>query len=183
MSYLTYQKHNDYEIINLIREGDNDAMELMFDKYSRLISKKIYKFNLYFEYDDMYQEGMMILYKSINTFDESYSKSFTRYFEQNLQRKYSTILTKKIRRQEIFKNNENYIYETNNNLNQNSVYYELLKKEISKILTNNEHLVYTLRELKNYSISFIKEKYGLNEKEIYNSLHRAKKKINKHFAK
>ncbi len=183
MSYLTYQKHNDYEIINLIREGNNDALELMFDKYSRLISKKIYKFNLYYEFDDMYQEGLMILNKSINSFDESYSKSFTKYFEQNLQRKYSTILTKKIRRHEIYKNNELFIYEANNNLNQNSVYFELLKKEIAKILTNNEYLVYTLRELNNYSITFIKEKSGYTEKEIYNSLHRAKVKIKKHFAK
>ena len=183
MRYLTYQKHNDYEIINLIREGNDEALELMFDKYSRLISKKIFKFNLYFEYDDMYQEGMMILYKSINSFDEIYAKSFTRYFELNLERKFITILTKHIRRKEIFRNNENYIYETNHNINQNSVYYDLLKKEIAKILTNTEHLVYTLRELNNYSITYIKENHGLSDKVIYNSLHRAKVKIKKHFNK
>ncbi len=180
---MTYPKHNDYEIINLIREGNNEALELMFDKYSRLISKKIYKFNLYREYDDMFQEGMMILYKSIKAFNESYQKSFTRYFELNLERKFMTILSKRIRRREIFKNNELYIYETNNNLNQNSVYYDLLKKEIAKILTNNEHLVYTLRELNNYSITYISEKHGMSDKEIYNSLHRAKVKIKKYFNK
>jgi len=182
-SYLTYPMYNDYEIINLIREGNNEALELMFDKYSRLISKKIYKFNLYKDYDDMFQEGMMILYKSIKAFNEIYKKSFTRYFELNLERKYMTILTKRIRRMEIFKNNELFIYETNNNLNQNSVYYELLKKEIAKILTNNEHLVYTLRELNNYSITYISEKHSMTDKEIYNSLHRAKVKIKKHFNK
>ena len=180
---MTYQRYNDYEIINLIREGNDEALKLMFDKYSRLISKKIYKFNLYFDYDDMHQEGLMILYKSIKVFDEAYAKSFTRYFEQNLERKFSTILTKKIRRNEIFKNNENFIYETNNNVNQNSVYYDLLKKEIAKVLTYNEHLVYTLRELNNYSITYIKENHGLSEKVIYNCLHRAKVKIKKHFAK
>lgn len=180
---MAYPRHNDYEIINLIREGNNEALELMFDKYSRLISKKIYKFNLYKEYDDMFQEGMMILYKSIKAFDDGYSKSFTKYFELNLNRKYITILTKKIRRREIFKNNELFIYETNNNLNQNSVYYDLLKKEIAKVLTNTEHLVYTLRELNNYSITYISEKHGMSDKEIYNSLHRAKVKIKKHFNK
>ena len=180
---MTYLAHNDYEIINLIREGNDEALALMFDKYSRLISKKIFKFNLYFDYDDMYQEGMMILYKSIKAFDEVYSKSFTRYFEQNLERKFITILSKRIRRREIFKNNENYIYETNHNINQNSVYYDLLKKEIAKILTNSEYLVYTLRELNNFSIKYIRENHGLNDKEIYNSLHRAKMKIKKHFNK
>ena len=180
---LTYLKHNDYEIICQIREGNNEALELMFDKYSRLISKKIYRFNLYKEYEDMYQEGMMILHKSIKSFDEIYSKSFTRYFEQNLERKYITIISKKIRRREIFKNNEKYIYETNHNIYQNSVYYDLLKKEISKILTNTEYFVYTLRELNNYSIKYIREKHGLDDKVIYNSLHRAKVKIKKHFNK
>ncbi|MCK5761960.1 MAG: sigma-70 family RNA polymerase sigma factor [Candidatus Izimaplasma sp.] len=180
---MTYPKHNDYEIISLRREGDNDALELMFDKYSRLISKKIYKFNLYQDYDDMFQEGMMILYKSIRSFNEIYSKSFTRYFELNLDRKFITILSKKIRRREIFKNNELFIYETNSNINQNSVYYDLLKKEIAKILTYSEHLVYTLRELNNYSITYIKEKHGMSDKEIYNALHRAKVKIKKHFNK
>ena len=183
MTYLAYPAHNDYEIINLIREGNNEALELMFDKYSRLISKKIYKFNLYQEYDDMFQEGMMVLYKSIKSFDEIYSKSFTRYFELNLQRKYMTILSKKIRRREIFKNNELFIYETNSNVNQNSVYYDLLKKEIAKTLTNVEYLVYTLRELNNFSITYIKEKHHMSDKEIYNALHRAKVKIKKHFNK
>jgi len=180
---LTYPKHNDYEIISLIREGNNEALELMFDKYSRLISKKIYKYNLYKEYDDMFQEGLMILHKSIKTFDDSFSKSFTRYFELNIDRKYITILTKRNRRRDIFKKNELFIYETNNNLNQSSVYYDLLKKEIAKILTNIEHLVYTLRELNNYSITYIKEKHDISDKEIYNALHRAKVKIRKHFNK
>jgi len=183
VTYLTYPAYNDYEIIDLIREGNNEALELMFDKYSRLISKKIYKFNLYQEYDDMFQEGMMILYKSIKSFDDSYSKTFTRYFELNLDRKYITLLSKKVRRREIFKNNELFIYETNSNVNQNSVYYDLTKKEIAKILTNSEYLVYTLRELNNYSVSYISEKHGMKDKEIYNSLHRAKAKIKKHFNK
>lgn len=178
---MNYIKHNDYEIISQIREGNNEALELMFDKYKPLISKKIYKFNLYYDYDDMYQEGQMILFKSIECFDEKYSKTFTRYFEQNLERKYITIVSKLVRRKEIFKNNELYIFETNHYDPDNSVYFELLKKEIAKILTYTENLVYTLRELNNYSISYIQENYGLGEKVIYNSLHRAKIKIKKHF--
>lgn len=180
---MTYLAHNDYEIINQIREGNDEALELMFDKYSRLISKKIFKFNLYKEYDDMFQEGLMILFKSIKSFDEVYSKSFTRYFELNLERKYMTILSKKIRRTEIFKSNEKYIYETNHNIFPNSVYYELLKKEIAKVLTDTEYLVYTLRELNNFSITYIRENHDISDKVIYNSLHRAKCKIKKHFKK
>ncbi|MFK5883626.1 MAG: sigma-70 family RNA polymerase sigma factor [Candidatus Izemoplasma sp.] len=178
---MIYQHYNDYEIISLIREGNNDAIELMFDKYSKLIYKKIYKFNLFYDVDDMFQEGQMILHKSINKFSEKYNKTFTRYFEQNLERKYITIINKRKRRAEIFSGNKQYIYESNHNVFENSVYYDILIKEIGKILTDTEKLVYTLRELNNYSVSYIKDKLGINEKVIYNSLHRAKIKINEHF--
>lgn len=178
---MIYQHYNDYEIISLIREGNNDAIELMFDKYSKLIYKKIYKFNLFYDLDDMFQEGQMILLTSINKFSDKYNKSFTRYFEQNLERKFITIINKRKRRTEIFASNKNYIYESNHNAFENSVYYDILIKEIGEILTNTEKMVYTLRELNNYSVSYIKSTLGLSEKVIYNSLHRAKIKINKHF--
>lgn len=174
-------RHNDYEILFLIREGNEEALGLMFEKYSPLIYKKIYQFNLQYELDDMVQEGMMVLDKSIRLFEEKYDKTFTRYFEQNLHRKYMSIVTMRVRRSEIFKDNELYIYETNHAVHQKSVYYELYLKEIKKILTKREILVYTLRELKNYSISFIRDNYELSEKTIYNSLHRAKSKIHSHF--
>lgn len=178
---MTYYKHNDYEIISQIKEGNNEALELLFEKYKPLISKKIYKFNLYYDFDDMYQESLMVLFKSMNRFEEKYSKTFTRYFEQNLERKFITIVTKRVRRGEIFRNNQKYIYESNHNTVLNSVYFDLAKKEITKVLTNTENLVYTLRELNNFSISYIHTNYGLTEKVIYNSLHRAKIKIRKHF--
>ncbi len=179
---MKYVKHNDYEIINLIKDGNQDALMLMFDKYKNLISKKIYKFNLVYEYDDAYQEALMILYKSLVKFDDRQNKSFTRFFELNLDRRFITIVSKKVRRSEIFKQNELYIYENNHSIDSNSVYYELYKKEIAKILTKQEFLVYTLRELCNFSISYIHNEYGLEDKKIYNTLHRAKVKIRTHFA-
>jgi len=178
---MDFLKHNDFEILYAIREGNTEALELMFEKYRHFISKKIYKFNLQYDYDDMYQEGLMILYKSIRFFSEDYHKSFTRYFEMNLERKLMSIVTKRRRRGEIFNSNELYIYEHNHNTLQNSVYYELYEKEIEKILTKQEFLVYTLRELKNYSARYISEKTGISVKIIYNALHRSKAKIKAHF--
>ena len=178
---MAFIKHNDYEIIFLIREGNDEALTLMFEKYTPLIYKKISKFNLGYEAEDMYQEGLMILHKSIKKFEEKFDKSFTRYFEQNLERKFISIVTMKYRRENIFKGNQHYIFESHKANVSNSVYYELMLDEISKVLTKNENLVYTLGELNNYSIAFIKSKYGINEKTIYNSLHRAKVKIAKHF--
>lgn len=175
-------KHNDYEIISLARGGNHEALELMFDKYSPLIYKKIYKFNLGYDREDMYQEALMLLHHSLKKFDESNNKSFTRYFEMNLERKFISIVSKRIRRQEIMEQNMPYIIEQNHCRNMNDEYFPLYLEEISKILTKTEVLVYTLRELKNYSITYIRDNYQLEEKVIYNSLYRAKSKINSHFA-
>jgi len=178
---LDYQRYNDYEIIALIKEGNNDAINLMFDKYSKLISKKIFKFNLYYVYDDMFQEGQMILLNSIHKFEDRYNKTFTRYFEQNLERKYMTFINKMKRRNDIFKENINYIYESNHNVFANSHYYDILLKEIRSILTKIELEVFVLREVKNYSVKFICNKLALEDKFVYNTIHRSKAKIKAHF--
>jgi len=176
-----YYKHNDYEILHEIREGNHEALGLMFEKYKHLIAKNIGQFQLGYEYDDMMQEGYMILYKSITSFDMAERKTFTKYFELNLRRKFITIVSKRVRRTEIFYQHQNYIYEHNHRTSSNSVYYPLYLEEIAKILTKKEYLVYTLRELKNFSIEYIHSNYHLSNKTIYNSLHRAKAKIKAHF--
>lgn len=178
---MVFKGHNDFEVLYQIREGNEEALQLMFEKYNSLISKKIYKFNLAYEYEDIHQEGLMMLYKSILTYNEKYAKTFTRYFEMNFERKLMTIVTKKRRRSEIFSSNELYIYEHNHNASGNSVYFELYKKEIEKVLTNEEYLVYTLRELKNYSIDYISKQTSLKTKQIYNIMHRSRSKIKTHF--
>jgi len=178
---MVFEGHNDFEVLYQIREGNEEALQLMFRKYKSLISKKIYKFNLAYEYEDIYQEGLMILYKSILAYNEEFSKTFPRYFEMNFERKLMTIVTKKRRRSEIFSSNELYIYEHNHNTTANSVYFELYKKEIEKVLTKEEYLVYTLRELKNYSINYISSNTSLKTKQIYNILHRSRSKIKIHF--
>lgn len=178
---MGYIGHNDYEILYLLKEGNQEAMHLMFEKYKGLISKKIFKFNLQYEFDDMYQESLMVLLKTIRHFDMKHAKSFTRYFEMNLERKFMTIVSKRRRRQEIFKENELYIFEKNHSTTISSQYYELYAKEIEKILTNEEYLVYTLREIKNYSVKYISSELERTDKQIYNIIHRAKTKIRTHF--
>ena len=165
----------------MIREGNQDALEIMFDKYKLLIYKIINKFNLIYDVEDMYQEGLLILYKSIRFFDFNNGKSFTRYFEQNFNRKLISIVSKRVRRAEILQQNIHYIFENNKIKVDNNVYAGIYLEEIKKVLTKTEFLVYTLRELNNFSVQFITENHDLSEKNVYNSLYRAKKKIESHF--
>lgn len=178
---MNFREHNDYEILHAIREGDPDALELMFAKYRPLISKIIGLFHLGYDYDDMMQESLLVLYRSIQSYRPEERKTFTRYLEGNLRRRFITIVTQRVRRRDIFRSNEHYIFEQAHETNSRSPYFDLYLDEIAKILTKREFLVYTLRELNNYSIEYIEARHGMSSKSVYNSLHRAKAKIRSHF--
>ena len=75
---MTYFEHNDYEILYQIKEGNQEALHLMFEKYNNLIAKKIFQFNLQYDFEDMMQEGRMMLFKSIREFQDKHQKSFTK---------------------------------------------------------------------------------------------------------
>lgn len=94
---MNFRNYNDYEIISLMKQGSEEAFELMVEKYKLFIAKKIGKFNLGDDYDDCLQEGIILLYKSAIKFKEVYNKTFTRYFEGNLENRFISICRTKSR--------------------------------------------------------------------------------------
>ena len=153
----------------------------MVEKYSRFISKKIHKFNLAYEYDDLYQEGLNILYRSITVFDAKYNKTFTRFFELNYERHLISFIRVKKNRTHIEYTHQDEIRENNHNIRETSFYYKLYLEEVKQILTPRELHVYMLREVNNYTIESISKTLDIEIKSVYNSCHRAKSKIRQHF--
>ncbi len=89
------KKYNDYELLYLIAEKNEHALDIMFDKYTNLIRKRIELFKIQSRLvDDFFQEGLLVLDKAIRRFDESYNKTFTRYFDELLQWRFMEILRK-----------------------------------------------------------------------------------------
>ncbi len=175
--------HNDYEIIERIKQGCESSFELLVENYKRFISKKIYKFNLYYDYEDTFQEGLILLYKTALAFDPSFNKTFTRFFEMSLERYLITRVNTIIRRKDKMVRYRDSIAEFNHCIKENSVYYELHLNEIKTILTPLEFLVFEKRHVKMFSIDDISKTHELTKKKIYNSLQRAKEKIQRHFNK
>ena len=60
---MNFRDYNDFEIINLVKQGDEEAFKLMVDKYRFLVAKKIKNFNLMTDFDDCFQEALMLLHK------------------------------------------------------------------------------------------------------------------------
>lgn len=71
---MEYRNVNDYEVLYLISERNEDAYQYMFTKYTPFIKKsafslyKRYK-NIGIEYDDLIQEGMFGLSESLKKYD------------------------------------------------------------------------------------------------------------------
>lgn len=172
---------NDYEVIARIKEGDDQALEHLASNYSSFIAKKIHSYSLAYMFDDLFQEGLILLYKSVLNFEEKFNKTFTRYFEMNFERLMRGHINRMVRRREITYRNKTYIAEANHCVRENSVYYEIHLQEIKKVLTEFEFSVYILRVLKCTPTNDIASRYHCETKSIYNAVHRAKLKIHAYF--
>lgn len=88
-----FGNYNDYEILYLIKDGNEKALEFMFKKYDIHIFK--IASSLYFKSDkinDLIQEGRMVLYDCICRFNENQRVSFHAYFTICLKRTYYRLL-------------------------------------------------------------------------------------------
>ena len=92
--YSSLKKYNDYELLYLINDGSEYALNLFFEKYDLYISKFILEFVSYYNenYEDLVQEGRMILFRCIKMYEPNSNTSFFTYFTVSLKRKILKLL-------------------------------------------------------------------------------------------
>ena len=72
-----YENLSDEDLINKIRLGDVNAQDYLLEKYRNIVTMKSNRFFLIgAESDDMIQEGMIGLFKAIQSFDLEKNNSF-----------------------------------------------------------------------------------------------------------
>ena len=82
-------QYNDYELLYLISEQDELALDIMYKKYIPLIKARIAAFRIKeFNREDFFQEGLFMLHKAISTYRPDSGKTFNKYFDMILQRHY-----------------------------------------------------------------------------------------------
>lgn len=173
-----YDHLNDYEIIHLIVEGHEQAFSFMVIKYHPLIAKKIRTFHLAYMYDDVYQDALMVLHRSIYAYDPSFRKTFMRFFEMNLTRTFITLIDRKKRKEKALEINENSIIDAFHSSPMQGPYFDIYLHKIKSLLTEFEFHVFYYRTVKNLSVDNIMSKVNADAKSIYNAIDRAKRKIN-----
>ena len=162
---------NDYEIIYMIKYNlDEYAFAFMLKKYERFIWKKIHSMYVFEdEKIDFFQESMIVLNKAIQTFDESFNKTFTKYFELILIRK--LIALKKETKQYVLRE-ATFFYQIESPETQTE-HIELFFED------HNKHMVYQYYFENKRSIEYISQTLQLTKKQVYNIIYQIKQKIKK----
>ncbi|MBQ3414363.1 MAG: RNA polymerase sporulation sigma factor SigH [Clostridia bacterium] len=88
-----YTNLNDEKIIELIKNGDEQALSFLLEKYKDLVCIKAGKYYMIgSEKDDMIQEGMIGLFKAIKDFDEEKQNTFKTFANICIERQMITAI-------------------------------------------------------------------------------------------
>lgn len=185
-------ENNDYELVSLAQENNEEAIKILYQKYKPIIIKKSEHAILYLshhgiEINDIMQEGFIALDEAIKKFSQNDTASFYTFATLCISRKISTYIKRMQGKNKIL-NDAIAIDEGIENLLKDSFNVEtsviscneevFLLAKIQKTLTSFEKDVFNLK-IKGYSFEEIANTLNKETKAIYNSFHRIKQKIKK----
>ncbi len=192
--------NNDYELLYLISENNEDAKELFYNKYKPIIEMKAKKLSKIaqskgYDYNDLVQEGMVGLTNAINSFSDQKDVQFSTFANLCIERQmFSFIRNISAGRHKIL--NDSVSFETTNsfgsplinllddkNVNPETTFIESEEKEglyndIVSILKDIEVEIFELRA-NGFSYKEIASLLNITEKSVGKHIERIKNKINK----
>ena len=186
-------QYNDYELICLAREGNEDAVNIIYQKYKPIIVSKskdaIVRANHHgIEISDIMQEGFIGLEEAINGFSEKDNTSFYTFAVLCINRQIINYLRKTTGGKDKILNEAVTIdeYVERNMKDGFDTEFSFIsmedEKRITKIITKNltdfENNVFKLK-INGYSFDEIANTLNKDIKSIYNTFHRIKMKIRK----
>lgn len=180
---------NDNELIYLIQyHQDGAALELLINKYNNLMWKYIRLYRVKEEnIEDFLQEGKIIIYRCAINYDESFNKTFTRYFELSLKRRYWNLINKLpnyllVDNIELLENKEDFslTYEENYSLNEKEE-VNILEDIINSLKKEEYKIIFNLYFIDKKDINEIVNITKMNIKKIYNIIYRIRLIVKKQY--
>ena len=190
----------DNELVTSARNGNEEALECIFNKYRDLVNMKVSKyFIIGAEREDIVQEGMIGLYKAVKNYEDDKQNSFKSFANLCIERQLITAI-KTSNRQKHMPLNSSLSLNTPAYENEEDVsliemfnsktaedpldtitkkeYYELVENKIDEHLSDFEKKVLT-RFAAGESYVKIAEKLDSPVKSIDNAIQRIRKKASK----
>ncbi len=195
-----YKDYDDNELLYLINESNEDASNILYEKYKNIVSIKIKKYLKYanklgLEYSDLYQEGMVGLSEAIEGFKSSKETKFSTFANICIERQIFSALTKSSRKKHTILNDSlsldntyddnlsllNFVFDRNSDPGvylENKERVEELYKKIIDVLTDLEKEVFKLK-INGFDYKEISEIINKSYKSVDTAIQRIKTKIRK----
>ena len=194
-----YKDETDEQIISQIKQGNEEALTYLLEKYKDLVNIKVSKyFMIGAEKDDIVQEGMIGLFKAIKSFNSEKQNSFKSFANICIERQLITAIKTSNRQKHMplnsylslntaaYDNNEEDSVELIDTFNSNTIedpletimkkeYYEEVESAVNKNLSKFEKQVLD-RFMKGESYVKIAEKLDSPVKSVDNAIQRIRKK-------
>lgn len=168
---MLYQGWNDYELIYLINEGSELALNLMYLKYASMIKYKARSCGFYpYEIDDCLQEGLILLTSAIKSYKPSYKKTFYKYFELILLRSFWRLRKANLK---------TITYAVDSIPDLNSLSDNV--RDYSSLFKGEELYIYKEIFIYNTHVSVISKKLGRKESQIYYEIKKIKEILREEF--
>lgn len=88
-----YETMTDESVLSLAKAGDDNALNFILDKYNSIVNMKASRFfAVGIEKEDILQEGMIGLYKAIQSYDEKKQNSFKSFANMCVERQLITVV-------------------------------------------------------------------------------------------
>ncbi len=128
-----YNNKTDEEVISYIKQGDEQALTYLLNKYKELVNIKVSKFFMVGgEKDDILQEGMIGLFKAIKSFDQEKQSAFKTFANICIERQLITAIKSSNRQKHI---------PLNSYLSLNTSAYDNDEESVELIDTFDSHLI------------------------------------------
>lgn len=196
---MNYKLLNDNELISLAKEKNEDAINLLHEKYKPLITKKSNKYYKYvsnkgIELSDLTQECLLGFEESIKDYNPNDNVTFYTFTNICMDRQLLTeikrlnrdkykLLNDAIPLETIDTDNDTNLIDFLKNMKDNpeeglleEIEYQELYNKITKNLTNLEECVFNLK-LQNFNYKEISDILDKDPKSIDNAIQRIKNKI------
>ena len=100
-----YTQMTDEKLIENIKQEDQKALDCLIDRYNDVVSMKANRFFMVgAEKEDMFQEGMIGLYKAVKSFNTEKQNSFKTFANMCIERQLITATKTKNRRSQTLFN-------------------------------------------------------------------------------
>lgn len=199
---MNYKDYNDYELLSYVSEKNEEASEVLFEKYRPLIlatANRLFCYckNTGLELNDLVQEGMLGLNIAMNSYNDTKDATFYTYAKTCIERKIITqvvasrrlkhkVLNDSLSIENTDENNYDYIFDkslTDNSYNPEKILFnseneKTLVDQASSMLTDLETQVFELK-INGFDYKEIAEILDKDIKSIDNALQRIRVKLKK----